>query len=383
MADVLWCDVSEFQTPVDDSYPYRWLSIRSNDGTYVDRKFQQDYAWCVKRANEGKLDGFFVYAVYEPDNEAWARTLMSVVGTPHPLMAVMVDVESWGGRISGDRSTDINAGVKQLSIWLGDVARVTGYGNAGDLNNLWPNRTLAPNHIVYANYSGNPGYPGAFGHQFTSSANVPPFGHPVDLNSADGYDSGSLQRLLGLASGVAPVPASAHTDFIGAVTVHRPIADIQRLVGANPDGIYGPVTTADVQRWQAAHGLAADGIWGPLSDAQGFPVAPSGALVVDGRLGPRTVTRWQQVMGTTVDGVISTPSELVRAVQTRLNAAHCRDWDGNPLQVDGLGIVQNGVRYRTVYALERYLGTPLDGYLSDPVSEAVKALQARLNVGRF
>ena len=34
LTDTLYADVSEWQRPVDDSYPYRVIAIRSNDGTY-------------------------------------------------------------------------------------------------------------------------------------------------------------------------------------------------------------------------------------------------------------------------------------------------------------------------------------------------------------
>lgn len=67
-----------------------------------------------------------------------------------------------------------------------------------------------------------------------------------------------------------PVPA---TEGTGVNVTSRPVGDIQNLVGAEADGIYGPDTTAKVKAWQAANGLVADGDWGPLSDAKGFPPA--------------------------------------------------------------------------------------------------------------
>lgn len=108
-------------------------------------------------------------------------------------------------------------------------------------------------------------------------------------------------------------------------------------------------------------------------------VPSPGVLAVDGGLGPATIRRWQQVMKTTVDSKISVPSTLVLAVQKRLN-------DGLPgpnLVLDGKGIIQDGKRYATVAALQRYLGTTSDGILSYPSSGAVKALQKRLNTNRF
>lgn len=101
-------------------------------------------------------------------------------------------------------------------------------------------------------------------------------------------------------------------------------------------------------------------------------------LAVDGELGPKTIKRWQQVMGTPADGKISNPSALVKAVQRHLN----RKINAR-LTVDGRGITQDGRRYHTVHALQRYLRTPVDGVMSKPKSEVVKAIQRRLNLGRF
>lgn len=119
--------------------------------------------------------------------------------------------------------------------------------------------------------------------------------------------------------------------------------------------------------------------WG---SAPSVPLPPSIPLQleVDGGLGPKTISRWQQVMGTPVDGII-TPGDsmLVRAVQTHLNKFGFR------LSVDGDGIYQNEDRphTKTIGALQRYLRVPVDSYLSYPVSETVKALQRKLNTNKF
>jgi hypothetical protein len=104
-------------------------------------------------------------------------------------------------------------------------------------------------------------------------------------------------------------------------------------------------------------------------------------LAEDGQLGPHTIRRWQQYMGTPQDGVITQPpghSSLVVAVQNYLNHKI-----NAGLRVDGQGIAQNGHVYNTVRALQRYLGTTQDGKLSSPVSQAVRALQRRLNNNAF
>ena len=107
------------------------------------------------------------------------------------------------------------------------------------------------------------------------------------------------------------------------------------------------------------------------------PKAPS-KLVVDGKLGTKTISLWQKTMGTPVDGVISPVSDLVIAVQRRLKTTV-----DHRLVIDGVGIRQDGNRYKTVGALQRYLKTPVDERLSVPVSQCVMALQRRLNEGRF
>lgn len=75
--------------------------------------------------------------------------------------------------------------------------------------------------------------------------------------------------------GAAPSPAGQPTTVpkpvVGRVIVNRSVTAIQHVVGATPDGIYGPNTTAKVKAYQAAHGLVADGVWGPKTDATAFP----------------------------------------------------------------------------------------------------------------
>lgn len=115
------------------------------------------------------------------------------------------------------------------------------------------------------------------------------------------------------------------------------------------------------------------------SKLRGTQAGPSTAqLMVDGELGENTITRWQRVMGTGVDGKISHPSDLVKAVQQRL-----KDTVDRSIVVDGLGIAQDGKVTKTVGALQRYLKAPVDGKISTPKSEVIKALQRRLNEGRF
>jgi len=113
------------------------------------------------------------------------------------------------------------------------------------------------------------------------------------------------------------------------------------------------------------------------------PTPTPAKLTVDGYFGPASIRRLQQVMGTTVDGVI-TPggSQVVKALQTFLNAKGAKDENGHQLVVDGICYLDNTSKatpkQHTVAALERYLHTTVDAFLSSP-SSCVKALQTALN----
>lgn len=99
-------------------------------------------------------------------------------------------------------------------------------------------------------------------------------------------------------------------------------------------------------------------------------------LEVDGELGPKTISTWQAVLGLPVTGKMG--ANLVKAVQKRL-----KETVDHRLKVDGEGIVQDGKRYKTAGALQRYLKSPVDERISKGDSKVVKALQRRLNTGRF
>jgi hypothetical protein len=92
-------------------------------------------------------------------------------------------------------------------------------------------------------------------------------------------------------------------------------------------------------------------------------------LDVDGELGPKTISKWQAIVGSEIDGEISRPrSELIYWVQRYLSDRITRlDTDGE------LGP-------KTIRALQTYLVAPTSG-LMDRVT--VKALQRRLNEGKF
>lgn len=224
--DTLYPDVSEFQAPVDDSFlaatytesgqsfPYRWICIRSNDGGHVDENFAANYNWCVKQCDAGNLDGFMVYYYWRPDGSGLSNhmQLVNSLGGPHPKMVSMMDVESGSGNGSANVSGQLNTEYSTLTGWLGNPARVIGYGNTSDLANQWPTQP-AGLMLVVAGYGANPNLTNQIAHQYTDGAGyggglpegVNPFGN-CDMNSADGYSPSQLAVALGVAASAVVTP---------------------------------------------------------------------------------------------------------------------------------------------------------------------------------
>lgn len=145
---------------------------------------------------------------------------------------------------------------------------------------------------------------------------------------------------------------------------------------------------ATARGWSHSEGRSVNEPWHWVYIGNGtFPITPGPLLKVDGLLGFASITRWQGIMGTPTDGLISTPkSSLVFAVQKSLKERGIVGYNGQPLVVDGKGVYSN-VKGRTPKtntngALQRYLGTCVDGYFDKP-SHGIKALQIQLNSGRF
>jgi len=202
----LFADVSEFQRPVDDTYPYAILSLRSNDGTYQDHNFTQNYAWAVEAADAGTLVCFIVYAYWRPD---WLdtvntlRQMVSTAGGPHPKMITMLDVES-GGNPGGDQSDGINRAYWNLADWLSSTQRAIGYANKADFDTMWATRP-AGLLMIGAGYGINPNLPGQIAHQYTNGQGyggglpegATPFGN-CDMNSADNISAEQFAAACGI-----------------------------------------------------------------------------------------------------------------------------------------------------------------------------------------
>jgi len=152
-----------------------------------------------------------------------------------------------------------------------------------------------------------------------------------------------------------PTPPASNSNVYSIGSTGDKVKEIQRLVGVDQDGIYGPQTSAAVVVWQKNLQIPADGFWGPRTQeatdqlfaflssqsapepngegnafldavaaarqdvlrqgstggsvkiAQGCLNAKNYALVADGVFGPQTdgaVRRFQSDSGLSADGVV-------------------------------------------------------------------------------
>ena len=112
-------------------------------------------------------------------------------------------------------------------------------------------------------------------------------------------------------------------------------------------------------------------------------------LDIDGWCGPATVTRLQEIFGTPVDGVISDQWEWYRDQNPGLVAVEWVPYLDNSSAARGSALVRklqemcgatvDGViGPNTITALQRYFGTPADGYVSGP-SALIMAIQRWCN----
>lgn len=207
MSPTFACDVSYYQCYVDDSYPHRWLIFRACDGEFRDPKFDGNIKWARGAVKSGQIEGFTVYAVFEPGVDVLS-IVKDMVGNPGKHCTFMLDIERWGGKITGDHSKEINKILRDAAKWLGSKDRVLAYANQGDFAVLYPKRNNWC-HFVVASYSSlAPHFPRMIGWQYsdgTSNWPVPddyprssaPFGN-CDHNVFPNLTPEQLAEALGV-----------------------------------------------------------------------------------------------------------------------------------------------------------------------------------------
>jgi hypothetical protein len=212
--DTLFADISEWQPPLDDSYPYEVLSIRSNDGTYRDKHFTANFAVAQRWLDSGRLRILIVYFVVRPNWQDSLSIHVELQGSDRPDIVSMVDAESWAGQIIGDHSHAFNSAVWGASDWHGShingcPRRVIGYLNPNDLS-IWPTRP--PIGWIVPSYGRLPRFSrdsldlsaNMLAHQYTNGAGFGgglPEGYAAvrcDMNAANGYSPESLSHAMGI-----------------------------------------------------------------------------------------------------------------------------------------------------------------------------------------
>lgn len=124
----------------------------------------------------------------------------------------------------------------------------------------------------------------------------------------------------------------------------------------------------------------------PVPDGGGNPPPVPTRVVVDGKWGPATTRELQRDYHTTIDGILS---HQYRQNDINYPGLYAAQWDktliGSDLirTIQGvLGIKTDGLCGReTISAMQRRLGTQVDGNLSTPHSTVVAEMQRRLNAG--
>lgn len=320
-------DVASYQTGINFAQvPCDFAIIKATEGTsYVNPACNAQYS---SAKNAGKLLGLYHY-VKGGNAVAEANFFVDNIKNYIGSAILCIDWETGGNSAWGDMSylkqlcqqVIARTGVRPL-IYVQASAYAPVSAVAKELNlGLWIAQYAS---MALTGYQAHPWNEGAYScaiRQYSSTGRLPGWGGNLDLNLA--YMDANAWRKYAGTSGAATVTTAA-------------------------------------------------------------PAAPSiPQIAVDGVIGAATVRRWQTVMGTTVDGLVSNQlnvnyrpalfavnhnkpygqSQLVKAVQRAVGVT-----------VDGL------LGPETIKAIQRRLGVVADGVLG---RETAMAIQRRLNEGRF
>ena len=320
-------DVASYHTGIDfGKVPCDFTIIKATEGTsYVNPACNAQYA---SAKNSGKLLGLYHYvkggdAIGEAN--FFVDSIKNYVGTA----ILCIDFESGGNVAWGDMSylkqlcqqVIARTGVRPL-IYVQASAYAPVSAVAKSLNcGLWIAQYASMASTGYQAHPWNEGKYACAIRQYSSTGRLPGWGGSLDLN-------------------IAYMDANAWHKYAGASI------------------------TADA-----------------ASAAPATPTIPQ--IAVDGIIGTATVKRWQQVMGTAQDGVIS--NQLNVTYRPALFAVNHNKPYGLSMIVKAvqrtLGVTVDGLLgQQTIKAIQRRLGVMVDGILG---RETAKAIQSRLNEGRF
>jgi hypothetical protein len=161
MTTEIYPDTSEHQVPVNDSFNRKFFMFRmANEWgrggrNYPDADYWANYRWSIANRGPGKKLvnlGFYNIPCVISNDE-----YMSIVNEQNPVhdCVAMIDMEGWGGLVSGNHSAQLNDLANRLRARQnGRADLVWGYGNRGDLGSIWPSRPSWMG-VVVAGYNNN------------------------------------------------------------------------------------------------------------------------------------------------------------------------------------------------------------------------------------
>ena len=219
-----WSDSSnsgQGRTVIGSSYPSGVVCFKITEGmTFIDPTGQEQLRVAKTLGAAAKLDVVLGYHVLTdtPVAQQFA-TIKSAVGQPFPQFALMVDVETWAGRMGGNHTAEIEQLLKLARAWLGGHDRAGVYGNRYDLAEMYPGRPKGTwygeanygprvlqfdNDRLWQQYYGGPtgnAVPAGF------PTSMKPFGSYIDLNYSP-LSSKQLAQRMGLTATVPPTVAA-------------------------------------------------------------------------------------------------------------------------------------------------------------------------------
>lgn len=169
-----------------------------------------------------------------------------------------------------------------------------------------------------------------------------------------------------------------NVDHVGIVELNKG-SYIQTIEGNTNNGKVMRRTRA----WGVVAAVVRPNYSGGSSSTSGSTKPVASLLSVDGSVGPVTTRRWQQIMGTTVDGVISGQYRGSRRLHSAIKTIRYGKGGSNVIRAVQrvCGITQDGLLGPdTIKHIQARLGVTQDGSFGPATA---RALQRRLNSGRF
>jgi peptidoglycan hydrolase-like protein with peptidoglycan-binding domain len=171
-----------------------------------------------------------------------------------------------------------------------------------------------------------------------------------------------------------------HVELLRIGSRGQAVAHIQKALGIQSDGVFGPKTRAAVRAFQRSNGLEVDGVVGPQTRRALFGATAEGARILHGWW----VKPVQRALHLHVDGDYGPVS---RAAVRDFQRQHGLEVDGivGPQTLRALGITRSGrahahphyFRAWWVAPVQRALDVPVDGVYGPVTRSAVRAFQKR------